>query len=297
MRKYKEVLETLNLRPYKYHIKGKVAIIDTDKDLLVIKEKNNKQNYKIFDYLSSRGFNYFPEIIKVTDEFLVSEYVEDIEIPKEQKLIDLIELLALLHSKTTHHKEVDIDDYKHLFEDISNNIEYLNSYYTDMITLIENEVYMSPSSYLIARNISKILASLNFCKNELDSWYSLIKEKRKQRVVVLHNNLDLSHFIKNNKPYLINWEKSIIDNPIFDLYKLYKRLSLEVDFSDLFIKYEQSYPLLEEEKKLFFILISLPNKINLIDSEYKNTINVSELVDYLYKTEQFLSPYYSEKTE
>ena len=47
---------------------------------------------------------------------------------------------------------------------------------------------MSPSEYLIASNISKLLASLTYAKEELDSWYDDAKEIKKQRLVVLHNN-------------------------------------------------------------------------------------------------------------
>ena len=38
----------------------------------------------------------------------------------------------------------------------------------------------------------------------------LVKEKTKQRVVVLHNNLDLSHFIKNETPCNLLHEMSKI---------------------------------------------------------------------------------------
>lgn len=61
--------------------------------------------------------------------------------------------------------------------------------------------------------------------------------------------------------------------------------------------YEQNYPLLEEEKKLFFILISLPDKITLEDSNYNNCLKINHLIDYLYRTEHLVSPQYSEKTK
>ena len=68
--------------------------------------------------------------------------------------MDLIYLLSLLHSKTTFYREVDIDHNKEIYETTINNLDYLNNYYTNLITSIEKEVYMSPSSYLIARNIN-----------------------------------------------------------------------------------------------------------------------------------------------
>ena len=210
-------------------------------------------------------------------------------------MIDLINLVSLLHNKTTHFKEITEDNYKEIYEDINNNIEHLHSYYEDLITMIETKVYMSPCEYLIARNITKIFETLYFSKKELDNWYDLVKEKTKQRLVVLHNNLELEHFLTNEKKYLISWDKSKIGMPLFDIYKLYKKHALEFEFSEILKLYEKNYPLLEEEKRLLFILISIPQKLELNKSEYENTKEAGKLMDYLYKTEKLISPYYSDK--
>ena len=74
----------------------------------------------------------------------------------------------------------------------------------DLINIIDTKVYMSPPEYLLARNISIIFSSLNFCKNKLEEWYKIVNKQDKYRVAVIHNNLNLSHFIKNNNDYLIN---------------------------------------------------------------------------------------------
>ncbi len=292
MKQISEILKKYNIKPHRYIKNGKATIIDTEMGRFVVK-KNNK-NKKIFDYLKSRSFNYYPKIISDEDEeYEISEYIEELDYPNEQKMLDLINLISLLHNKTTHYKEIDYDDYKQIYEDIKNNIEYLESYYNDIITLIESHIYMSPSEYLLARNISRIFISLNFCKEEIENWYELIKDKTKQRVVVLHNNLDLSHFFKMDSSYLISWDKSKIGIPIFDLYILYKRHALDFDFSEVLRQYEQSYPLQKEERQLFFILIALPPKIDFDKSIYEQTKEISNQMDIMYKTERLISPYYS----
>ncbi len=292
MKQISEILKKYNIKPHRYIKNGKATIIDTEMGRFVVK-KNNK-NKKIFDYLKSRSFNYYPKIISDEDEeYEISEYIEELDYPNEQKMLDLINLISLLHNKTTHYKEIDYDDYKQIYEDIKNNIEYLESYYNDIITLIESHIYMSPSEYLLARNISRIFIALNFCKEEIENWYELIKDKTKQRVVVLHNNLDLSHFFKMDSSYLISWDKSKIGIPIFDLYILYKRHALDFDFSEVLKQYEQNYPLQKDEKKLFFILIALPPKIDFDKSIYEQTKEISNQMDIMYKTEKLISPYYS----
>ena len=206
-------------------------------------------------------------------------------------------LLTMLHSKTTFYKEIDIDNYKYLYEKIDSKLEYLYNYYTDIITIIEKSIYMSPSGYLIARNINKIYESINYCKKELDSWYELIKDKRKVRVVNIHNNLSLEHYLKNDKSYFISWNKNKIDMPIYDLLILYKKYYLNFDFYELFRYYESRYPLTLEERKLLFILISIPEKLELNDTEYKNSIKCRNFFDYIYKTEELIKMYKNINTE
>ncbi len=298
MNSLKDIIKKYELKPNCYRKNGNVTIVDSKTGRYVIKEKREDLDENIYKYLESRNFNYYPKIISdEEDRYQVSEYVEEIEMPEDQKMLDMIELISLLHYKTTHYKEVDEDDYKKIYEDIMNNVDYLRSYYIDVISVIETKVYMSPAEYLLARNISKIFASIEFCRGELEKWYALVKDKRKQRLVVLHNNLELNHFIRNNNSYLISWDKSKIDIPIFDLYKLYKKHALDFDFEVIFRTYEKNYPLLEEERKLLFILITLPDKIEFNDSVYEMCKKISKQIDTIYKTEILLSPYYSAKKE
>lgn len=294
MRELKELLKKYDLKPNRYQKLGKTTLIETNQGKYMIKEKTRDDNKAIFNYLETRNFPYYPKILSdIDDNYTISEYQESIDMPEEQKMTDLIDLITLLHNKTTHYSEVDEADYKKIYEDIENNIEYLNSYYIDVITVIESRVYMSPSEYLLARNISKIFSSLNYCRHELDNWLELVKTKRKQRFVVLHNHLELDHFIRNRNAYLISWDKAKIDLPIYDFYKLYKKHGLDFDFESLLRYYEKGYPLLEEERKLLFILISLPDKIEFDAEEYEMCKRISRQIDFLYKTESLLSPYYS----
>lgn len=292
MKKINRLLKKYDIKPHRYQKRGNIYLVDAENVTYVLKEKKDSKRKEIFKYLNSRSFNYYPEVYSSEDDdYEISEYIEEIQMPKEQKILDLINLVALLHNKTTYYKEVDYDDFKKTYEDIQNNIEYLFSYYNDITTIIESRVYMSPSEYLFIRNISKIYSALNYSKGELEKWYKMVEQKKKRRFVVLHNNLELNHFIENNSAYLISWDKAKVDIPIFDIYKLYKKHALDFDFEVILYNYEKSYPLLEEERLLLFILISLPNKIEFNDSEYNMCKVISKQIDYLYKTEKLLSSY------
>lgn len=278
----------------KITLKNSAKIIENENTRLVIK-KDNPNILDTYNYLLSRSFDYFPKIIYKDNDYNVYEYVEDVNEPSEQRILDIITLTSILHSKTTFYKEVDIDNYKYLYETINKKLEYLFNYYNDIITLIEKNIYMSPSNYIIARNINKIFETINYCKYEVDSWYELIKDKRKIKVVNIHNNLSLDHYIKNDKPYLISWNKNKIDMPIYDLLTLYKKYYLDFDFYELFNYYESRYPLTNEERKMLFILMSIPEKLVLDSSEYKNSIKCRKFFDYIYKTKDLINEYKSIK--
>ena len=278
-----KALKKYNLVPKKYEKINNIKIIHTKDGKYIYKE--TKPNIKILDYLKTRNFHYLPKLISsYNDDYQITPYLENYDIPQEQKILDLIVLVSLLHSKTTHYKEVDLDTYKKIYEDLNNNFEYLYGYYNDLITIIETKVYMSPSEYLLARNISLIFNTLNENKNRLEKYYTLIKEKTNERNVILHNNLKLDHFIKNKETYLISWDKAKIGLPIFDLYKLYKNHALDFDFKDLLKEYETHYPLKEDEKQLLFILISMPGIIELKGSEFDKCKKITKEINRIYKT-------------
>lgn len=272
----------------KLTIKSKANIID---DRLVLKKKENANIDKIYNYLKSRSFDYFPSPISIDNEYELYPYISDFDEPIEQKAMDLTHLLSLLHSKTTFYREVDIDKNKEIYENISRQLDYLNNYYTDLITLIEKEVYMSPSSYLIARNISIIFQSIYYSKETIEKWYKEIEDDKNERVVNVQGNVSLDHYLKGDKPYLISWNKSRIDNPIYDLLSFYQNHYLDLDFNDLFHYYESSYPLRKEERLLLFSYMAMPPKIEIESDEYKMCIKINKIVDYLYKTSNLIMNY------
>lgn len=288
MKEISELLKKKDIRALSYKKDGNVLIADTNKGKVVIKRNKNK-NY-IYNYLNNRNFNYYPEIIE-EEKYVVTKYIEDVDIPKEQKIMDLIDLVSLMHNKTTHYKEISEDEYKKIYEDLHNNFEYLYEYYNDLITLIDEKVFMSPSEYLLARNINAIFKSIEIGKGYVEDWLKEIDGLTKMRLSVVHNNLDLSHYIRNSYDYLVSWDKSKIDIPVFDLYNLYNNHCLDFDFYEVLKRYEQSYPLKKYELELFFILITMPSKIEFNDSEYNMCIKISNQINMLYKSNALIEQY------
>lgn len=288
-------LELINklYKPYKITKKGKCTIITSTSGKLAIKksEKNMKELYK---YLDSRGFFCFPKLIDKKNDLNIFEYRESFDYPKEQKASDLIETLVNLHSKTLFTKEVRENTYKRIWETIDSNLNYYKNLYTNLAKDFEKEVFMSPSHYLFLRNISKLFNQIEFCKSRLNSWYDKVKDLKNYKVCLVHNNLNLEHFIKDSENnYFISWDKSTIDSPVMDLYYLYKNESLNLDFKNLIDKYLNSNIIDENEKELFFILICMPVDVEFVSSEIDSCIKVEEALDYIFKTEELVRPYYT----
>lgn len=286
----RKIASEYNIPINKITIKNNTRIID---DKIVLKKKKNNDLNNVYKYLKSRSFDYFPEPITIDNLYEVYPFLEDTYEPSEQKATDIMHLLGLLHSKTTFYREIDIDKNKEIYENISDELEYLNNFYNDLITMIEKEAYMSPSGYLIARNINIIFGSIYYAKHNLEEWYKKIDNNKNERVVNIHNNISLDHYIKNEKPYLISWNKSRIDSPIYDLLSFYKNHYLDFDFDDLFHFYESGYPLKEDERLLLFTYMAIPYKIEIMSDEYEMCIKINKMIEYLYKTSNLIMNYHS----
>lgn len=287
----RELFDQNHIVTKKITLKNSVRIIDSGSEQFVIKRRDKSLN-ELYKYLKSRSFDYFPEILYQTNHYDVYRYIEDVDISKEERAEDIIKLVTLLHGKTTFYKEIDDDTYKELYENIIKQLDYLVNYYNDMAEIIEREEYMTPSHYYFIRNISKVFASLSYCRYHVDKWYDIIEKKKRIRIVNLHNNLSLDHYLMDgDKPFLISWRLSKRDIPIYDLIKLYRQYYKELDFCELLRKYEMHYPMLPEEKILFFVLISIPERLDFRDSEYQMCKKVQRFYDYLSSNEKLIEDY------
>ncbi len=272
-------------KPYKITKVNSVYVFNTSSGDYVIK-LNPKIDYKkLYSYLNTRSFSYVPELsLDSRDDMVVLKYVEDSSIDDEQKALDLINLVALLHSKTSFFKEVLKDKYKELYDDIKSYILYLKEQYDSYFNLFLEEEYTKPSHYLFLRNYSLINGAFSYSLDLLDKWFNLVKDNDKQRVVLVHNNLKLEHYIKNTEEYLISWDNYLFDTPVLDLYHLYLNEWENVNFSVLLSEYESSFGLLDDEKMLFSIIISVPIQVDFSLDEFDSSRNIRRLINYLNKS-------------
>lgn len=285
-------------KPYRIIKKGNCTIFETTSGNYVIKKRGNCNLNELYNYLLSRSFSAFPKLIDFSrNEVNVFEFIKEVATPSNQKALDLISLVALLHNKTSYYKEVTTDNYAEIRDNVLANIVDTKNYYDALFEAFLSNEFLSPSQYLFMRNFTIIKDSLSFCSSEIEKWYDMVKDEKRQRVVVVHNNLKLDHYIRNEDEYLISWDESVVDSPIVDLIKFYNEHYADLEFSSILTKYLDNFALNDSEMKLLFICISIPKKYVISTSEIETCTNVEKLLNYLFRTESLIRPYYSEEKE
>lgn len=273
-----EFLLQYNIHPVRYQKKNKVDIITTKDNKYVLKKGNY---YKIYEYLLTRDFNNLPHLISESDsEYTLYPYIEDYDLPEEQRVEDFIYLLSILHTKTTFYKTVDLDKIKEIFENLRERQDYLIQYYHNLQDMIETETYMSPSHYQLIRNLSLIYFHLTESKMQIEKWYDTMKDKRKMRYVMTHGNLKREHFIENGNLYFISFDSARINSPVYDLENFYRNNWRDTTLDSFLEIYQSKYELNRDEFHLLMSLIHMPERIEFGENELENMNIVHNLICY-----------------
>ena len=251
MNDLKEIAKEYNFKIKSLKVIGKVVIIDSDKGKFVYKKTNNSD---IYDYLSSRGFSFFPNCINdKNSKYEIAHYIEQKQVSKEQKLNDLIHITGFLHHKTSFQKEIDIDELKKKYERMQNDADYLMNYYHDLNNYIDTVSLMSPAEYLLVSNIDLFYYLLSFVKVESTNWYQDLTNNKGIRYSMIHDNLELSHLMEGNNISLISWNKAHLDFPTQDMVKLYQDNYEMIELEDFIREYEKENRLTNDEKLLLLL--------------------------------------------
>lgn len=282
-----EIIKKHHFHPKSFKKNKSVYIIDNDSNRLAI--KLNTSNYDIYKYLISHDFNYFPKYYNdSSDNYDILEYLDDLSVNNNQKINDYLSILALLHYKTSYKRELDLDTIKEKYESLINRIVYLKEYYYNLNNIIDKEMFLSPSMYLLIRNISLIYKTLDKSLELLNKLYDEVKNDKSIRVSLLHNNVDLDHLINNNKIYLISWDKSLFDSPVYELENFYRKYYKYIEISDFLRLYELTNKLTINEKTYLLILLSIPKEIHLGNNTYLDVNIINNEINYLTKVYELL---------
>lgn len=277
-----------------YICKSKLIRKD-NKDYLYKVKSHNKE--KLFNYLRLKDFQNFLPPEEVTDSYEIYPFIKEKNIPIEDKAIELINILSLLHTKTTTYQEVNKEKLEEDYDKIKQEILYLKNYYLDLQDFLETREFMAPAEYILMINISKFHKALKYAERKLDDWFQEKQNTIKERVVQVHKNITLDHFLIGDNSYFINWDKSTKATVIYDFLNFYKNEFSSLEMSSLFDQYQSKYEYTKDELLLFQALISIPKKITFKNSNIINVIEARRVISYVEKTNAFLSKYNEKNKE
>jgi len=152
-----------NFQPYRLTKKKNITIIESTKGSYVIKEKENNHIAEAYAYLKSRNFDCFPNILEeLRSDINIFEYIEEIPTPREQKALDLMEIVASLHNKTTYYKEITPDKYKEIKEVCKSSVKVANMSDEEIIEYIDTEEpFDKAGSYAIQSSFCKYIEKID----------------------------------------------------------------------------------------------------------------------------------------
>ena len=248
-----KIKKELNCDIKKYSFFNNVKYIETDIGNFIIKKTDDNE---LFINLSRNGFDNYIDYKYAVDDYKLYPHIDNFEIEDDERGLDVIYLMSKLHNKTSYFKEVSLDEIKD----------------------------MTPTEMYLLPNLSIIFISLDLANKYLEEWYEIMQNKKRIRISLIHNNLDLSHIIENDKPYLISWEHHKYDLPIYDFLHFYKEEFDKLDFIDLLNIYKNNVNASKEELFLLYVEMLMPQKLILNNSEIKNVYDLTKQNQYLIKS-------------
>lgn len=147
----------------------------------------------------------------------MTPYINEIPMQDEDKATEMMYILSMLHNKTTFYKSISLDEVKCFYEDHVDKLLQIRNYYDNLCYMYDENKFLSPSEYLLIRNIAQIFNTIDLSKHFIELWYTIAKEKTSKRMSLNHNNLDLSHILVGDNSYLISWNRANFDSPVNDL--------------------------------------------------------------------------------
>ena len=290
MNELKEFLKEKNIHPTSFKNLGKVIIIEDINGKYVIRLNSN--NYDIYKYLLSRKFYAFPKCLSNKEDMHeIAQYISDVSINNDQKINDLLFLLSELHLKTTYHKETCLQEINNCYEKIEKHLKIVYQYYNDLNDQIDHEMFLSPSKYLLVRNISLFYYCLDEALKRIKIWKEEIIKEKQGRFSLIYNNIDYHHLLINEQKYLIGWDKAYFGLPSDDLESFYRKYYELLSLEETLKIYNSINKLSLPEETYLLVKLSIPKIIELGENTYLDTQEVFQEINYLQK----IFDYYQQK--
>ena len=261
-----------------------IIIEDIHKKQYLVKVKDSNKEI-ILSFFKEIDFSYYvPLLNDYEDSYEIYPYYEDHVGDSSYKAKELIHALIDLQLKSMDYQEYSLEQLKEYYENKVLELDELMNYYSKLNdTILENT--LSPSSYLLLIHISDFYQNISISRMEIEKWYSY--QDTRIRISYIIGNVSLKYFKVGDYKYFIDLSRVRRDIYLYDMIEFIQNEILNVDMISLFEEYQSKLNLSFSEYSFLFSSILIPNKIELTDYCYFDTIKIRNEINRIQKLRNF----------
>ena len=271
-----------------------VIRISKVKDYTIVEDKEGKKYLilrrdkdvgDIYSYLEEIGYPYYLSILNHIDEnFLLYPYYSDRVDDISYKAKLLLEGILFLQLKSIEYKDTSLEFISTIYEKSVNELDSLMDYYSKLQENMEKGPF-SPSTYFLLNHISEFYQNIEYSRREIENFFQY--QEMRIRTSYQIGNVCLSNFRVGEKKYFLNLLNMKKDLLSLDLISFYRMDGLSFDMISLFDLYQAKIPFDSSELSFFFSKVLIPDRLELSNSSYLDTIKIRREIDYLRRVREF----------
>lgn len=274
--------------PIKYTLVDNNKIITYPDKTIFIKMRSSYNIEEVYKYLDDHAVNNYLKPIEVTDKELIFPYFEKTSLTDDEISKRLVLNLTIWQNKTTTYQKLNLDEVKNFYESTKKEINYLFSYYRDIVLQLETKVYYLPTEYLFLRNSSIINRQLRVAADLLEEWYETVKNKERERLVYCHGKCELAHFLPIDDGYFISLEQAHLGRVSDDIENLFRKNFSSIDLVTTYNLYQRKYPYTLDEKLFLFVKLAIPPKIDIYPCNLETNKRLLDFYEQLIDFNKFI---------
>lgn len=274
--------------PIKYTLVDNNKIITYPDKTIFIKMRSSYNIEEVYKYLDDHAVNNYLKPVEVTDRELIFPYFEKTSLTDDEISKRLVLNLTIWQNKTTTYQKLNLDEVKNFYESTKKEINYLFSYYRDIVLQLETKVYYLPTEYLFLRNSSIINRQLKVAADLLEEWYETVKNKERERLVYCHGKCELAHFLPIDDGYFISLEQAHLGRVSDDIENLFRKNFSSIDLVTTYNLYQRKYPYTLDEKLFLFVKLAIPPKIDIYPCNLETNKRLLDFYEQLIDFNKFI---------
>lgn len=274
--------------PIKYTLVDNNKIITYPDKTIFIKKRSSYNIEEVYKYLDDHAVSNYLKPVEVTDKELIFPYFEKNSLTDDEISKRLVLNLTIWQNKTTTYQKLNLDEVKNFYESTKKEINYLFSYYRDIVLQLETKVYYLPTEYLFLRNSSIINRQLKVAADLLEEWYETVKNKERERLVYCHGKCELAHFLPIDDGYFISLEQAHLGRVSDDIENLFRKNFSSIDLVTTYNLYQRKYPYTLDEKLFLFVKLAIPPKIDIYPCNLETNKRLLDFYEQLIDFNKFI---------